>query len=70
MASYLVTGASRGLGLTMVARLASSSNFVVKIIFAAARSQTTDLKDLIESPLVEWCLSRWTPLIRPTLTTL
>lgn len=48
MASYLVTGSSRGLGLAMVARLASSSELDVEVIFAAARSQTPDFQRLIE----------------------
>lgn len=44
MASYLITGTSRGLGLAMVTHLASSET---GIIFAAARSKTADLGDLI-----------------------
>lgn len=48
MASYLVTGSSRGLGLAMVAHLANSSPSDARVIFATARSQTADLKELIE----------------------
>ena len=44
MASYLITGTSRGLGLAMAAHLANSSS--VNVIFAAARSQTSHLKEL------------------------
>ena len=45
MASYLITGTSRGLGLAMAAYLANSSD--ASIIFAAARSQTSHLKELV-----------------------
>lgn len=38
MASYLVTGASRGLGLALVSRLAALSSAEVGTIFATARS--------------------------------
>ncbi|KAL2829523.1 short-chain dehydrogenase-like protein [Aspergillus cavernicola] len=48
MASYLVTGTSRGLGLAMVAHLANSSESDVGVIFAAARSQTPDLQSLVK----------------------
>lgn len=48
MASYLVTGTSRGLGLAIVAHLANASRSDVGVIFAAARSQTPNLKDLVE----------------------
>lgn len=47
MSSYLVTGTSRGLGLAMVAHLGNVSDIPAAIIFAAARSQSSDLKDLI-----------------------
>jgi NAD(P)-dependent dehydrogenase (short-subunit alcohol dehydrogenase family) len=49
MASYLVTGTSRGLGLAMVTHLANSPQTDVEIIFAAARSQTPDLKNLVDN---------------------
>lgn len=48
MASYLITGTSRGLGLAMTAHLANSPNSDARIIFAGARSQTPALKDLVE----------------------
>lgn len=48
MASYLVTGTSRGLGLAMVAHLANSPKSDVGVIFATARSQTPNLKELVE----------------------
>lgn len=48
MASYLVTGSSRGLGLAMVAHLSNSSASDARVVFATARSQTPDLKELIE----------------------
>lgn len=48
MASYLVTGSSRGLGLAMVAHLANSSPSYARVIFATARSETSDLKELVE----------------------
>ncbi|KFZ03071.1 hypothetical protein V502_11249, partial [Pseudogymnoascus sp. VKM F-4520 (FW-2644)] len=48
MASYLVSGSSRGLGLAMVAHLANSSPSDARVIFATARSETPDLKELIE----------------------
>lgn len=50
MASYLVSGSSRGLGLAMVAHLANSSPSDARVIFATARSETPDLKELIEKP--------------------
>lgn len=48
MASYLVSGSSRGLGLAMVTHLANSSPSDARVIFATARSETPDLKELIE----------------------
>ena len=47
MASFLVTGTSRGLGLAMVTHLAKEYVPVAGIIFAAARTQTSGLEDLI-----------------------
>lgn len=48
MASYLVTGSSRGLGLATVTFLASLPKTDVGVVFATARSQTPALKALIE----------------------
>jgi NAD(P)-dependent dehydrogenase (short-subunit alcohol dehydrogenase family) len=48
MSSYLVTGASRGLGLATVAFLASSPETDVKVVFATVRSETAALKKLAE----------------------
>ncbi|KAK2827854.1 hypothetical protein FQN49_007278 [Arthroderma sp. PD_2] len=47
MASYLVTGTSRGIGLALVTILASKPASEVSTIFAAARTETDALKDLI-----------------------
>ena len=47
MASYLVTGTSRGLGLAMVTHLANLSKSEASTIFAAARTQTPNLRELI-----------------------
>ncbi|OJJ70131.1 hypothetical protein ASPBRDRAFT_156701 [Aspergillus brasiliensis CBS 101740] len=47
MASYLITGASRGISLAMARTLASKPASEVSIIFAAARTQTDDLKRLV-----------------------
>lgn len=41
MASYLVTGSSRGLGLALVSRLASMPTSEVGIIFATVRKDST-----------------------------
>lgn len=48
MASYLITGSSRGLGLAMVTYLANSSPSDARIIFATARSETSELKELVQ----------------------
>ncbi|KFZ12067.1 hypothetical protein V501_04389 [Pseudogymnoascus sp. VKM F-4519 (FW-2642)] len=48
MASYLVTGSSRGLGLAMVTHLANSTPSDARVVFATARSHTPDLKELVE----------------------
>ena len=45
MASYLVTGTSRGLGLAMVTHLATSSD--IEVVFAGARSQTPQLEKIV-----------------------
>lgn len=47
MASYLVTGASRGIGLGIASVLASKPASEVSIVFAAARTETDALKQLI-----------------------
>ncbi|RDH30296.1 hypothetical protein BDQ94DRAFT_148811 [Aspergillus welwitschiae] len=47
MASYLITGASRGIGLAMARTLASKPANEVSVIFAAARTQTDDLNRLV-----------------------
>ncbi|KFY17159.1 hypothetical protein V492_00837 [Pseudogymnoascus sp. VKM F-4246] len=47
MASYLVTGSLRGLGLAMVTHLSNSSPSEARFVFAAARSQTPELKELV-----------------------
>ncbi|KAJ0120124.1 hypothetical protein J7T55_000979 [Diaporthe amygdali] len=48
MASYFITGASRGLGLQLTTTLASRPSSEVSKIFAAARKQSDDLKKLTE----------------------
>jgi NAD(P)-dependent dehydrogenase (short-subunit alcohol dehydrogenase family) len=48
MAPYLVTGSSRGLGLAIIAHLANSSPSDTRVIFATARSETPNLKELVE----------------------
>ncbi|GAQ44828.1 SDR family oxidoreductase [Aspergillus tubingensis] len=51
MASYMITGASRGIGLATARTLASKPASEVSVIFAAARTQTDDLKRLVaQSP--------------------
>ena len=49
MASYLITGASRGLGLFMASFLASKPISEVGIIVAAVRSTSDALDRLVES---------------------
>jgi NAD(P)-dependent dehydrogenase (short-subunit alcohol dehydrogenase family) len=46
MASYLITGCSRGLGLAMVEILASMPKSEVGTIFATSRSESAALKEL------------------------
>lgn len=48
MASYLITGCGRGLGLTLVKQLASRPSSEVGTIFATSRSTSTALTELIE----------------------
>lgn len=47
MASYFVTGSSRGIGLTLVTILLSKPTSEVSKIFASARSETDSVKKLI-----------------------
>lgn len=47
MANYLITGTSRGIGLTMARQLAAKPASEVSIVFAAARTETDALKQLI-----------------------
>ncbi|TKX21183.1 hypothetical protein C1H76_6724 [Elsinoe australis] len=49
MASYLVTGSTRGIGFQVVTFLASKPTSEVSKIFAAARKENEALKKLIES---------------------
>lgn len=48
MATYFISGTSRGIGLQLTASLASRPPSEVSKIFAAARKQSDDLKKLIE----------------------
>lgn len=48
MASYLITGSSRGLGLAMVARLASLPESQVGVVFATARHNSPELTELVK----------------------
>lgn len=48
MATYFITGTSRGLGLQLTASLASRPQSEVSKVFATARKQSDDLKKLIE----------------------
>lgn len=49
MASFLITGANRGLGLAFTKYLVSLTASQVSIIFAAARSESAALKEVIAS---------------------
>ncbi|KAF6825832.1 short chain oxidoreductase [Colletotrichum plurivorum] len=49
MASFLITGASRGFGLALVRELASRSSSDVGTVVAAARRDSSDLDDLAKS---------------------
>ncbi|KAF9634144.1 Short-chain dehydrogenase/reductase SDR [Lasiodiplodia theobromae] len=49
MASYLITGASRGIGLTLVTMLAAKPASEVAKVYAAARSESEALKKVIAS---------------------
>lgn len=49
MASYLVTGTSRGIGLTLVTMLAAKPASEVAKVYAAARSESEALKKVIAS---------------------
>jgi NAD(P)-dependent dehydrogenase (short-subunit alcohol dehydrogenase family) len=46
MASYFITGTSRGVGLKLTEILAAKPASEVSVIFAAARTETDALKDL------------------------
>jgi len=48
MASYFITGTSRGIGLQLTASLASRPSSEVSKVFAAARKQSDDLKKLVD----------------------
>lgn len=48
MASYFITGTSRGIGLQLAASLASRPSSDVSKVFAAARKESEDLKKLAE----------------------
>lgn len=47
MASYLITGTSRGLGLTLAKFLAARPKDQVSLVFTAARNKTPALEELI-----------------------
>ncbi|GME46065.1 short chain oxidoreductase [Neofusicoccum parvum] len=47
MASYLITGSSRGIGLAVAALLASKPSSEVSKVFASARSNTDSLREII-----------------------
>jgi len=47
MASYLITGSARGIGLEMVTQLSTSKE--TSIIFATSRSESPALKELVSS---------------------
>jgi NAD(P)-dependent dehydrogenase (short-subunit alcohol dehydrogenase family) len=46
MASYLITGAARGIGFALVKQLAAMPKTEVAMIFATSRSQSAALKEL------------------------
>lgn len=47
MASYLITGTSRGIGLALCEALAAKPSSEVSVVFAAYRTYTDDLKHLV-----------------------
>ena len=49
MATYLITGCSRGLGLAMAKQLASAPPSQVAKIFATSRSDSAELQSLVSS---------------------
>lgn len=49
MSSYLITGASRGLGLGLVTQLSELPASQVPTIFAVARQASPELQDLVKS---------------------
>ncbi len=48
MATYLITGCSRGIGLGLVTELASLPATEISTIFATARSESPALKELVK----------------------
>lgn len=46
MASYLITGASRGLGLGLITALVAKPSTEVSVVFAAVRTETKEIKEL------------------------
>jgi NAD(P)-dependent dehydrogenase (short-subunit alcohol dehydrogenase family) len=49
MASYLITGCSRGLGLSIIATLAKKPASEVRVVFASARSTSRALEEVVSS---------------------
>lgn len=47
MASFLITGCARGLGLAMVTHLASLPESQVGVVFATARKDSSELTELV-----------------------
>lgn len=47
MASYLITGTSRGIGLALTGILASKPVSEVSVVFAATRTETNALQQLV-----------------------
>ena len=49
MASYFITGASRGIGLALSGALAAKPASEVSVVFAAYRTNTEELQKLVSS---------------------